>query len=882
VLGRTLRRPLALLGAASLLLASLLPASALDELTPIEPAPSAEDGVLRTVSTGIWFVELASPPTVDGTPEAKVKQEKQQFRDEARRRGLEYTERFAFDTLWNGLSIAASDAQLDTLRSIPGVKAIYPVVSIPIPETTDLAPELATALAMTGADVAQNELGLTGAGVTVAVMDTGIDYHHPDLGGCFEAPGCRVVGGHDFVGNEFNADPTSVGYNPTPVPDGNPDDCHGHGTHVSGIVGASGDPAAGGARGVAPGVNFLAYRVFGCDGSTTADIMQAAMELADDEGADVLNMSIGSAFQWPQYPTAVAADNLVGQGVVVVASIGNSGASGVYSAGAPGLGRDVIGVASFDNTQIALNVFTISPDDTEIGYAPATAAPPPPTSGSFPMARTGTPTSTADGCSELPAGSLEGHVVLIRRGTCTFHVKALNAQNAGAEGVVLYNNVAGRFAPTVQGPVEITIPVVAISDSEGVLIDSRLAAGPVTMTWTDRSGIFDNPTGGLISSFSSYGLSPDLTLKPDIGAPGGLIRSTWPLEKGGYATISGTSMASPHVAGAAALMLEARPSTPAAAMRGLLQNSADPAPWWGNPGLGFRDNVHRQGAGMLDIPGSVLSNTVLSPSKVALGESQAGAQTVELTITNTGSSTSTYDLAHVPALGTHGSTFTPSFNAGFASVAFSATSVQLKAGRSATVAVTITPPAGPDKGQYGGYVEVTSRRDGTLRMPYAGFIGDYQSIAAMTPTSFRFPWLAQLTACGQFDETVPAGTQECIGNGQFKNQPRGATYTFKDNFAYPYFLVHLDHQVQQLQLLVKDNSGQLLGEALTEDFVGRNETSTEAFAYRWDGTVVSNGTRTTLPNGDYRIEIRVVRALGDAANPAHVESWTSPDVRIRR
>ena len=99
---------------------------------------------------------------------------------------------------------------------------------------------------MTGVDVAQNTLGLSGRGVKVAVIDTGIDYHHPDLGGCF-GRGCRVEKGFDFVGDAFNADPTSPAYNPTPVPDPDPDDCNGHGTHVSGIIGAN-----GGLTGVAP------------------------------------------------------------------------------------------------------------------------------------------------------------------------------------------------------------------------------------------------------------------------------------------------------------------------------------------------------------------------------------------------------------------------------------------------------------------------------------------------------------------------------------------------------------------------------------------------------------------------------------------------------
>jgi minor extracellular serine protease Vpr len=564
------------------------PGYAQDEgpLVPLYPPPSLENGEMTDETPQLWFVELSSAPVADGGNVGATGRDKANFRKEAQAAKIQFSERRSFDTLWNGLSISVSPSQLPKLARLSSVKALYPVETISIPTTEPMEnPDMATALSMTGADIAQSELGLTGAGVRVAVMDTGVDYDHPDLGGCF-GPGCRVAVGWDFVGDAFNADPTSPAYNPVPVPDPDPDDCNGHGTHVAGIVGASA-AAEGGVTGVAPEVTFGAYRVFGCAGSTTADIMIAAMERALADNMHVLNMSIGSAFQWPQYPTAQASDRLVNRGMVVVASIGNSGASGVYSAGAPGLGQKVIGVASFDNSHVALNTFTISPDDTPIGYGPATAAPLPPTSGSLPMARTGTPASTADACNTNPPalGSLTGQAALIRRGTCSFHEKALNAQNAGAAAVVLYNNAAGRFSPTVAGTTPITIPVVAISDTEGVLINNRLAVGPVTMTWTDQTGQFLNPTGGLISSFSSYGLSPDLALKPDIGAPGGLIRSTYPLENGGYATISGTSMASPHVAGGVALLLESQPRTPSQAVRGILQNSADPKAWWGNPAL---------------------------------------------------------------------------------------------------------------------------------------------------------------------------------------------------------------------------------------------------------------------------------------------------------
>src|SRR5688572_6903965 len=272
-------------------------------------------------STGRWFVELNTPVET--------------FRARAAANGIELRERYTYKRIWKGVSVEASQDAASLLGKIDGVVAVYPVLVVPRPETQPSVPELATALAMTGADFAQNELGLTGTGIKVAVMDTGIDYHHPDLGGGF-GPGRRVVTGYDFVGDRFDAGGSGGAL--IAHPDNDPDDCNGHGTHVAGIIGASGNPATGGARGVAPGVTFGAYRVFGCDGSTSADIMLAAMERALNDGMHVLNMSIGSAFQtWPQYPTAAGADALVDAGMIVVTSIGNSGASGVYSASAPGV-----------------------------------------------------------------------------------------------------------------------------------------------------------------------------------------------------------------------------------------------------------------------------------------------------------------------------------------------------------------------------------------------------------------------------------------------------------------------------------------------------------------------------------------------------------------
>lgn len=832
------------------------------KVEPLVPVPSAETGEMVDETPHTWFVEFASKPLADGGSSAQTKADKDKFRAAASANGIEYTERFAFSTLWNGVSINVDPTDVNKLKTLPGVVAVYPVVNIPMPETVSTAdPELFTAIQMTGADIAQNELGYTGAGIKVAVMDTGVDYNHPDLGGCF-GPGCRVTVGYDFVGDDFNADPTSPSYNPVPSPDPDPDDCNGHGTHVAGIVGANGTVV-----GVAPGVTFGAYRVFGCSGSTTSDIMVAAMERALADKMHILNMSIGSAYQWPQYPTAQAADRLVKKGMVVVASIGNNGANGLYSAGAPGLGKDVIGVASFDNTHNTAPVFEVNGRD--IGYFPMSFSGPVPTSGTEEIVFIG------QACNvDLPLlADPAGKVALAVRGACSFNEKATNAINAGATAVVIHNNAPGNFSGTLGSQIgDGSVPVVSISQEDGMFIRAQTA--PVFMTWTDRLGSFLSPNGGLISSFSSYGLAPDLSLKPDIGAPGGNIYSTYPLEEGGYATLGGTSMSSPHVAGAVALLLEAKPKTKAREVRDILQNSADPKPWWGNPALGFLDNVHRQGAGMLDIDDAIKATTVITPGKIATGEywEVMDPYVAVLDIKNNSKKPVTYDITYVNALST-GGVITPSFWLSDAYVEFSETTITVPQYNKYTIEAYIHAATGPVNGIYGGYIVFTPRDGGQVyRVPYAGFVGDYQGIQALTPTPNGFPWLA-ISQGGLFYGPVTG--------------PADWVYSMVGEDI-PYILAHFDHQVELVHIhIFKANGAPVHPKhnfAFAEKYFPRNSTTTGFFAFPWDGTRRSENGKIVkeLPDGQYYLELEALKAGGDPGNPDHWETWTSPIIEIDR
>jgi subtilisin family serine protease len=366
------------------------------------------------------------------------------------------------------------------------------------------------------------------------------------------------------------------------------------------------------------------------------------------------------------------------------------------------------------------------------------------------------------------------------------------------------------------------------------------------------------------------------------------VRSTLPLELGGYGNISGTSMSSPHVAGAVALLLEARPRTSPEGALTRLQNNAKPRPWRGNPSLGFLDNVHRQGAGLLAVDDAILAEAVVAPSNLALGEIEDGSVRRVLRISaderrdgrrrrvrhhHDDDDAVTYTLGHEPALATGASTFTPTFFDSFATVQFGAPTVTL-GGRNrpwdaddARVVVTITPPADDVSRLFGGYITLTPDDGGpVLRVPYTGYNGDYQAIPALTPTPAGFPWLASV-----------------VGGSLFK-QPNGATYTMVGDDV-PFILFHLDHQVRALKMEVIDvATGRSVNFADDEDFLPRNSAATSFFGFAWDGTTIrrQSGRPREVPNGTYRIELSVLKALGNPKDPAHSERWTSPEITIAR
>ncbi|KAJ1926922.1 hypothetical protein FBU59_007271, partial [Linderina macrospora] len=314
------------------------------------------------------------------------------------------------------------------------------------------------------------------------------------------------------------------------------------------------------------------------------------------DGSDIISLSLGGG-GWPEGPSAVACSNLVKKGIVVVAANGNDGASGLYTAGTPSLGHGVISVGSIDNwnnTGSAIDVVTSSETKRISSSLAANENIPfvfdPPTQ----IAAVVDSTNSSEGCGKI-SQDLKGKIALIKRGTCTFNVKVVNAQAAGATGVIIYNNVAGAMSPSVTDT-SVTIPVIGIALSDGQFITTALNGGSASVK-ARKGDIITVPseTGGQMSSFSSYGPGPELDMAPYISAPGGNIYSTVPIKMGSYGSKSGTSMATPYMSGTIALLKQAFPHYSVADITRVLINSAKPRtdsktgknihPFWSGGGL---------------------------------------------------------------------------------------------------------------------------------------------------------------------------------------------------------------------------------------------------------------------------------------------------------
>ena len=883
---------------------------------------------------GKWFVQFSEKPTIKGGSTKTIAAQQRVFRNAAPK-DVKVTD--SYSKVWNGVAVKAEDKDLDKILQAKNVKAVFPVLASKPPkepaQKEDGKPNLNVSGELTGVTEARNKLGLTGKGVKIGIIDTGIDIDHPAFGGSgvpgsAAFPTSKVVTGYDFVGDEYNGSPSSDKYNPVPKPDPLPNDCNNHGTHVASI--AAGNDKARKLRGVAPDAKLGVYRVFGCDGGTGNDVILAAMERATKDGMDVVNMSLGTDFaSWPNYPTSAAADAMADSGIVVAASAGNSRAKGIFANGDPSAAHKAISVGSVDNTHTRFFAFK-GPDGKLVAYTALKGSPEAPTAGKLELAVY--PDGKKTGAVDLPGTPFKGKAVLVARGSTKFHEKALAAQNDGAAAVIIYNNEEGALMADAGGEPAIRIPTVGVTQAEGAKLEAAAAAGSASIEWTREEVVSADSNGGALSDFSSFGLAADLTVKPDVLAPGGNIYAAIPIKKQGergYAVYSGTSMASPHAAGAAALLLQSNTALNPGDVRTVLQNTAKPLDLRNPEALELdastkgKEAVHLQGAGLINVPAAVAQAhshakiasdavpSTVTPSKISLGDTDSNDPT-ELTIANRSNKEVTYTLSSdVSPVGTAGPNEIPSYFAGLnTKVSFSAKTVTVPANSTRTVKATVTPPSTyTDKGTakklpwptiYGGYLVLKGSNNTVQHIPFAGLNADYESLGFLrsewtandlTPNEppsddyagkiYIEPNLAFVSSCPSgrvVDAQCPDATLSLVSKDDH-------TYSM-NGYDVPNVVVHIENPVSKLEVAAYHaNADGSKGKPIAKDNIF---FSLNGYGFKpgttdigWDGKVASGNGKAPVPDGRYVLEVTATKGTGHAQNGKNTETFTSRPFVVR-
>jgi minor extracellular serine protease Vpr len=510
--------------------------------------------------------------------------------------------------------------------------------------------------AVIGADVFHAATGANGEGVKIGVVDDGVDNTNPFLSGAgYTPPAGFPQGQTQFTNGKIIVARAYPG--PGSGAQGKlalDRKSSFHGTHVAGIAAGnagttapagSDHPATSGLSGVAPKAFLGNYRVFNVPTpighiAESPEIAEAFEQTVKD-GMDVINFSGGGPQAEPLNDVLIAAtNNVAAAGVVPVLAAGNDRDDfGFGSAGSPGAAPDAISVAAVSNAQIfapALSAFDAS--GKQILHGPIQSRGQTPAAwettnqllidvGSI-IGRNGQPVdrqlcgSAVDpngADNPLPAGSLSGAIALVSRGSCTFVSKAGRAQQAGAIGIVLVDNRFGEANPI---PIQLQIPSGMVADVDGAAL--RAATGTTGRIQIRIGRSYEDlatERSGIVTSFSSAGPTAfGHQLKPDVAAPGGqILSSTLPEFAGSpFAVFDGTSMATPHVTGAAALLVQRHPTWSAQQLKSALMSTSGPA--WGNTARTKEAAVTLEGAGLINVARADNPQVFTDPASISLGE----------------------------------------------------------------------------------------------------------------------------------------------------------------------------------------------------------------------------------------------------------------------
>jgi subtilisin family serine protease len=692
-------------------------------------AASVADRTLRSTSRS----PRSAAKTATRDRRADVARDADQVLTAARRTDAKARKIFAVSNAVPGLGMVAD---LDTLKKLAerdDVVAITPIVPKKLTN--------ASTSQLTRAVNTWKSPGVTGKGVKIGIIDTGIDYTHADFGGAGTvaaydkarksqgtfAGTAKVVGGRDFVGDDYNADPDDDAYQPVPSPDNNPLDCNEHGTHVAGTAAGYGVNADGttykgsyttldrsklyGMRvgpGTAPQASLYALKVFGCEGSTDAVI--PALDWALDPNGDgdfadhldIVNLSLGSDFSPADDPENAVVDVLAKNGVLPVMSAGNAGDL-TDAGGSPGNAVRSLAVASsVDELQLRDGLRVTAPaglagvvaGQFSIAYPWADKAP---VSGSVAALSA----ANADGCSPLStadAAKVDGKVAWLEwddndaTRACGSADRAANVAAAGAVGAI-YTAGVDVFGAGITGSA--TIPVVQLPKAGTDQLRPAVTAGTLAVTFDGSlRGTIKSITPSIndtLSSFSSRGgRGQPGVVKPDVTAPGDTITSAGMGTGNGQLTISGTSMASPATAGIAALVRATHPTWNVERVKAAVMNTAGHDVYTEPGRTGLKYGPARVGAGRVDALAAVRTEVIAytlgrggvstSFGVVAVPADQAKVtKTQQVRVRNTSKRTTTATVAYQPVVSQPG-----------VSYRVSKSKVTLKPGKYVDVTVTMT------------------------------------------------------------------------------------------------------------------------------------------------------------------------------------------------
>ncbi|KAL9542274.1 hypothetical protein PS6_009883 [Mucor atramentarius] len=748
---------------------------------------------------------------------------------------------------------------------------------------------------------ARQELNLTGQGVFVGIIDSGIDYTLKALGGGF-GPGFKVIAGYDLVGDKYNSsDPRSIA-----KADNDPlDNCgknsaaDGHGTHVAGII-AGFDPDNN-FEGVAPGASLGMWRVFSCDGeSTTDEVLLDALIMAYEAGVHIISMSIGSIlpFSDDSVPLVKVVNQITAAGVSVVVAAGNEGSNGVYSVSAPSTALSALSVASVINQvynpPYKLNITGM---DEPIDAFTSVNSTKPFINGSLAIASSNSTALAEDACdTRLVSKSVQGKIALVKRGTCSFTAKVKNAASAGALGVIIYNSVDAELESV---NAEDSIPVVSISLRNGLKLLSLIsnATAPIEVTAIKIDGFIPNLKANTISEFSSIGPTAELNFKPNIAAVGQTVFSTLPRYLGSYGIRDGTSMACPYIAGSLALYLQHHGTnqTDTAAMHTKFKNYAFPL-HVGHATSSIIESPIRQGAGLVQVYDAITQPVLISPSEISFNDtSSLNYITHSLTITNNATYAVSYSISSKISIGIapynqtgpmYNSLNQPSVNQEApATIQFSTSELHLNPGESQAVTVTVTPPNADPQNHimYGGFIQFNPLNQTSthkaIHVPYIGVTGSQRDLAI-------------------FKEGIQPKYNNQSAITLTGNQ---VTYKFNASISYfktDYFVLFEFGLINPTKMIkaevVRELDKQVLGQvSLPETNVPATPKDNDMYigwnGYYFNDTVASleadqvNSTYA-MPSttGSYFIQLSALKLFGDPQKEMDWESWRSGIINIDR